>query len=436
MPVSRKRKKKPPSGHRTPRQPKASTPSRASLAGAFGELFEHRRKLAEHRTALAGNAAGSMVDALVTAAPGCSDDDLEDALCVRYGAAMIQYDGGVVEDMVNPEDFVGALLAAIDERLHKAAEVGADVAILQRLLTVVAGVLPFPLSESARELVTEHVGARQARHVARGRTVTGPVMWARDAYGGRWAVVAPFASADGPDRWYLWDVDACGYEVVTVYSGFHLSAENALDAWRESVGHAATGAALTPVDDPETLDDLLRGELEETRLGGEDQQQYAEFLRGRRLGKTVREALRRTRRGTHVRLTADDARQRFAQRLRQLGYHDGPPGDGSDDGPAGADELAAEMADFWSPRQHPTLYAACSPHKVALNVLFLRDYFKGDFAAELVAVLPEWIRFLAEQTGMAADLTERCLEYASGDLQFPGILDDRGRSNSMARVAE
>jgi hypothetical protein len=71
-----------------------------------------------------------------------------------------------------------------------------------------------------------------------------------------------------------------------------------------------------------------------------------------------------------------------------------------------------------------------------VTVLHLRDFYKDDFAAELVAVLPEWIRFLAEHTGMAAELTERCLAYASGELQFPGILDDRGRSNPMARVAE
>lgn len=51
-------------------------------------------------------------------------------------------------------------------------------------------------------------------------------------------------------------------------------------------------------------------------------------------------------------------------------------------------------------------------------------------------MLPEWIRFLAEHTGMTAELTERCLAYASGELQFPGILDDRGRSNPMARVTE
>lgn len=439
MPVPRKRKKKSQSGRRPSRQSVVPTPSRASLAGVFGELFAHRRKLAEHRTALAGNAAGAMIDALVVAAPGWSDDDLEDDLCVRYGAAMPQYEHGPVEDMVNPEDFAGALLTAIDKRLHEAAEVGADAAVLQRLLAVVAGVLPFPLSESARELVAEHVGARQARHVARERVVTGPVLWARDAYGSRWAVVAPFTSADadGPDRWYLWDVDTCGYEVVTVHGGFHPSAESAVAAWRESVGQDAAGAAaLTPVDDTETLGDLLRGELEGIRIGGEDQQQHAEFLRSRRLGRAAREAVRTARGRTSVRLAADDARERFAQRLRQLGYRDGPAGDGSDEGPAGADELAAEMADSWSPRHHPTLYPFCSPHKVALTVRSLRDYYRDDFAAELVTVLPEWIRFLAEHTGMAAELTERCLAYASGDLQFPGILDDRGRSNLMARVAE
>lgn len=410
-------------------------PSRVSQANAFSELFEYRRQLSEHRAALAGTEARAMIDALVTAAPEWSDDDLEDHLCVRYGAAMAQYDADAVEDMVNPDDLVRALLTAIDERLHQAAQAGTDVAVLHRLLTVVAGVLPPPLSESARELVAEHLGTQAARQVARGRAVTGPVLWARDVYGTRWAVVAPFSSVGGPDRWYLWDVDTCGYEIVTVHSGFHPTAESAVAAWRESVGNAAAGAAaLTVVDDAETLGALLRGEVEGLRIGGEDQEQYAEFLRSRRLGRTAREAVGKTRGRPSVRLTTDDARERFAQRLRQLGHHDGPAG--ADEGPAGADDLAGELADSWSPRDHPTLYPFCSPHKVAVAVLHLRDFYKDDFAAELVAVLPEWIRFLAEHTAMTAELTERCLAYASGELQFPGILDDQGRSNPMARVTE
>ncbi|GAA4437801.1 hypothetical protein [Phytohabitans houttuyneae] len=433
MPVSRKRKKKSQSGRRSQRQPAGPPQIRASQADALSELFAYRSQLGEHRAVLAGTEARAMIEALVAAAPGWSDDDLEDHVCLRYGAAMAQYDAGAVEDVVNPDDLVRALLTAIDQRLHQSAEAGTDVAVLRRLLTVLAGVLPSPLSESTRALVAKHLGTHAARQAGRGRAVTGPVLWAHDVYGTRWAVVAPFSSVAGPDRWYLWDVDTCGYEIVTMHSGFHPTVESAVTAWRESVGHAAAGAAaLTVVDNAETLGALLlRGDVEGLRVGGEDQEQYAEFLRSRRLGRTVRDAVGKTRGQPSVRLTADEAREGFAQRLRQLGHHDG-----SDEGPAGADDLAAELADSWSPGDHPTLYPFCSPHKVAVAVLHLRDFYKDEFAAELVAVLPEWIRFLAEHTAMAAELTERCLAYASGELQFPGILDDHGRPNPMARVTE
>jgi hypothetical protein len=436
VPVSRKRKKKSSSGRRSPRRPVASTLGRASLTGAVGELLEYRRKLATHRIALAGTAAGELIDVLIAAAPGCSDDDLEDDLCVRYGAAMTQFESGAVEDMVNPEDFVGALLSAIDQRLHEAAQAGADVAVLQRLLAVVAGVLPFPLSESARDLVAAHLEAHAAQRVARGRAVTGAVLWTHDVYGSRWAVVAPFTSVEGRDRWYLWDVDTCGYEVLTVHSGFHPSSDAAVAAWRESVGPAAVGATLAPVDDAETLDALLHGEVEGIRIGGEDQEQYAEFLRSRRLGRTARQAVRPVRGQACVRLTVADAKVRFAQRLRQIGYHTETAGDRPGEDPIGVDELAAEMAESWSPQDHPTLYPLCSPHKVAMAVLHLRDFYQDEFAAELVAVLPKWIGLLAEHTGMTTELTERCLAYASGELRFPGSLDHRGQSNPMARVSE
>ncbi|MDM4719031.1 hypothetical protein QTQ03_05250 [Micromonospora sp. WMMA1363] len=411
-------------------------PDRVAQVDAVTELFGFRRSVTEHRAALAADTARLMVDALIAGAPGLSDDGLEDDFCIRYGAAMGQFDGGRLEDLVNPEDLAGALLSAIDERLHEAVESGADVAVLQRLLTVVAGVVPPPLCAFARDLVAGHVDGRAAGKVARGRALTGEVLWGHDAYGSRWAVVAPFASVGGRDRWYLWDVDTCGYEIATVYSGFYPSAESALAAWSESVGHAAAEATLTAVDDAETLGALLGGEVEQFRIGGESQEQYSEFLRSRRLGRAAREAARGVRGRACGGLTVQEASEGFAQRLRRIGYHDRPAGDGSGEGPAGADDLAAELADSWFQRDHPRLYPLCSPHKVAATVLHLCDYYQDDFAAELVAVLPEWIRFLAEQTGMAEELTDRCLAYASGELKFPGNLDDRERPNLMARVAE
>lgn len=428
MPVSRKRKKKSSSG----RGPGAPTPSRAAQVNPLRDVQEHRRRLDLHRTALAAQTAGPLVDALVTAAAGWSDDQLEDDFCARFGAAMAGYEGGAIEDLVNPEDFVRAVLIVLDERLSAAGDSGADVAATQRALTVVAGVLPPPLSESAADLVTEYLDGDGAQRATHGRALTGPAQWARDAYGTRWAVVAPFASADGVGRWYLWDVDTCGFQVVTVHSGFHPSAEAALAAWQHAVGPAADAATLTPADDAETLRELLVDEVEDARFGGEDQSQYAEFLRGRRLGRTVRQAVGRSRGHTLVGLSADTARVRFAQRLRHLGHQDGQASEGS----AGAGDLAAEMAESWSPQGCPSLYPYCSPHKVAATVLHLRDYYRDEFVAELVAVLPEWIRFLAEHTGMTADLTERCLAYASGDREFPGLLDESGRSDLMARVVE
>jgi hypothetical protein len=400
------------------------------------ELFEYRRRLDEHRTALAMETAAPVVDALITAAPGWSDDELEDEFCLRFGAAMTQHEDGPLEDHVNPHDLVRAVLSVLDARLHESEEAGSGLAAVQRLLAVVAAVLPAPLSESAQDLVAEHLEADVARRVARGRAVTGPALWARNSYGTRWAVVAPFTSAEGAERWYLWDVDACGYEVVTVHSGFHPSAEAALAEWQQAVGPSAAAAALTPADDTETLDALLTGELEDVRLGGEDQAQYAEFLRTRRLGRTVRQAAGRARVRNLARLSADTAAERFARRLRQIGHPDVPAGDKSDEGPAGAGELATEMVGSWGPYECPSLYPYCSPHKVAAAVSHLRDFYKDDFAAELVALLPEWIRFLAEHTGMTADQTERCLAYASGELQFPGLLDERGQPNPMAQVAE
>ncbi|MET0521529.1 MAG: hypothetical protein ABW156_06070 [Jiangellaceae bacterium] len=195
-------------------------------------------------------------------------------------------------------------------------------------------------------------------------------------------------------------------------------------------------ATLTPADDTETLDALLVGEVEGIRHGGETQAQYAEFLRSRRLGRTVRQAAGPAHGRNLPRLSADTAAEQFARRLRQLGHHEMPAGDKSDQRPATATDLATEMSESWFPREYPGLYPACSPHKVAVAVLHLRDYYKDEFAAELIAVLPEWIRFLAEHTGMTPDLTERCLAYASGELEFPGLLDEHRQPNLMARTTE
>jgi hypothetical protein len=51
-------------------------------------------------------------------------------------------------------------------------------------------------------------------------------------------------------------------------------------------------------------------------------------------------------------------------------------------------QLAA--ADSWHIGAPAALYSTCSPHRVALTVLHIRNYYQDDFASRLVGTLPDW----------------------------------------------
>jgi hypothetical protein len=79
-----------------------------------------------------------------------------------------------------------------------------------------------------------------------GSRPAGEPLVARDAYGTRLLLVAPFSYDGGvPDHWYAWDVDLCWIAVV-VGAGVFASAGDALREWRDAVGPAASGAAQSP----------------------------------------------------------------------------------------------------------------------------------------------------------------------------------------------
>ncbi len=85
-----------------------------------------------------------------------------------------------------------------------------------------------------------------AGRLAGGSRPAGESLVARDAYGSRLLLVAPFSYDGGaPDHWYAWDIDLCWIAVV-VGAGVFASAEGALREWRDAVGPAASGAALSP----------------------------------------------------------------------------------------------------------------------------------------------------------------------------------------------
>jgi hypothetical protein len=259
--------------------------------------------------------------------------------------------------------------------------------------------------------------------------VTGPVLWTADRYGSRFAVTAPIMTAVEAVRWYLWDIDACGHKAFTVHSGYHPSSAAALTDWQTAVGPTASaGTVLAPVDDPWLLTDLLPVEMGFMRPGGENVDQLAEYHRSKRLAEAVKRVTLRPEIRSDAGLTAATAAEEFAAWLRaRVPHHP----ESSED----LDELAEELADSWIVNGVDALYATCSPHRVALCVLHMRNYYLPDFADQLVALLPDWTRWLATRNGTAPELADRCLPYAHGR-PHPQLGDDDTEVNYIARIIE
>jgi len=77
----------------------------------------------------------------------------------------------------------------------------------------------------------------------------------------------------------------------------------------------------------------------------------------------------------------------------------------------------------------------CSPRRVAVVAEHIRDYYQDDFAAELVALLPDWTAWLADRNATAVHLADRCLPYAHGE-PHKAVSAGDDRPNYLTRVAE
>lgn len=405
------------------------------LADGFAGFAEYRRRRDERRAALAAAAAEPLIAELVEMAPGRSDSELEDELCVRIGRALATLGEGPIDDRVGPNPFVEAVIDAAAAAVGTAfvGETGSWLPAW-RVLTSVAGIMNAPLSERV-EASIDDLRARPGGHLLpvtpAGPAVTGPVLWARDGYGSRFGVVVPFRVVDGPDRWYLWDIDGCGHDAFTVHSGYHTTLDEALADWQAGVGSpAADGSVFAPVDDPRLLDDLMPRELGMLRPGGEGVEQFAEYHRSKRLAEVVLDGLESA--GPQwtsmpAELDRTTAATQFAAWLQD--HRAGRPR------PVDLDDLIAELAESWQVGGPSGLYHTCSPHRLALAVEHIRGYYDDDFAAEIIALVPDWAAWLADRNGTPARLADRVGPYAGG-APHEGIRADDGRLDYLARVAE
>jgi hypothetical protein len=420
--VSKKRKKKPGKPARS-----QGRRSQADLFGPASDLQEQvaafqnfaafRGQIDAQKAANAALMATDLVADLVKVMADQPDAVVEDALCERLGSLMAEARQAPVDERVSPLHLAEALVTAAED----AAATNTGQPEAWRVLTALVCVLPHPYGEAANDAVARLRDKAAGRVPPPGPEVAGQVLWTRDRYGSRFAVVAPITAEGRPARWYLWDVDTCGHQAFTVHSGFHPTPEAALADWQAGVGPiAAEGTDLAPVEDASLLFALMPLEEGVMRAGGESAEQFAEYYRSKRLGEFVRQALpwREVSQG----LNAAAAAVEFAEWLRASGQEV-------------SDELAEELADSWCINDIDAVYATCSPHRVALCVLQMRGFYEDEFVGQLVVLLPDWIRWLAERNATPPELADRCLAYAHGETH-PQIDREGSDPHYLARVIE
>ncbi|MDI6097432.1 hypothetical protein QLQ12_02315 [Actinoplanes sp. NEAU-A12] len=377
MPVSRKRKKSQKSAAAARAERRREHARQVRLAQSLRDLDVNWEQGRVRRIELARPHAVELAGRLMSSPR--TGTTLEDELCAALGPLLTRLgdlpaDGGYV----GPDHLAAALADVLREEAAE-NQVGA------RALAALAAVLPAPLRERTGLTVADP-------------GVPGEVRWTRDRYGSRFAVVAPFATPEGPVRWYLWDVDACGFTPLPVHTGFYASPEEALAAWQVGVGAlAAGGTSWRRIDDSLLLADLLPKPEDLGALGGESAEQHAEYHRCRRLAQVVLGLPSVLSFGTS-KTALDAGPERFAAWWRD--HADGPE-------PANLDDMIEDLFDAW-PRIVPDLFDTCSPHRVESVAQQLRDELREE-AGGVLALLPAWVTWLSGRTGLPAELRERAL---------------------------
>jgi hypothetical protein len=419
VPVSRKRKKakQKQTLQRKRDQGVGSLPSGGirEATDYLAEVTRPRRELDLRRAARARPAAGPLVADLIERGDTLSDWELEDELCTRLGQALteledalqaddgLQADGDIPAD-VSPNTLLEVTIETALDALEEALQNDEGWQAAWRVSAAVARVVPLPvavmMAEALDELRARFDGATLPR-VPTGPALTGQVLWTHDAYGTRTGVVAPFRTGEGPERWYLWDIDACTGETHTVHSRYHVTLDDAVADWQTGVGEpAATGTTFGPIDDRELLDRLMPQDEGDMRIGGESTEQFAEYHRSKRLAEVVLDEL--PVRSTSVRSNEQspkDAAQRFSEWFRE--QRDAAPE------PPDFDEIISELADSWQFLGTDGPYLACSPHRITQVMAHVRDFYQEDFATAMTELIPAWVSWLAEESELPAHLAER-----------------------------
>ena len=247
-------------------------------------------------------------------------------------------------------------------------------------------------------------------------TAGADILVARDAYGARFLLIAPFSDpgqpAD-PDHWYAWDLDWCADGLV-VAAGAYGSTAEAFAEWRVSAGRSATTAELAPCP-PELgirlLDPALADSLQaESVFGDEPAEFLREIPRLSRRASTLAASLSRLLTRASSSLPADSRDSAIEDFL------DWQAGNSADTRDQAAQALELLLAE-WGPDVPPDerAFYACSPHRIQACASILRDSYEPDWVNKALPLLPGWTQWCASKTSLDAEAAGRALATARAE---------------------
>jgi hypothetical protein len=254
-------------------------------------------------------------------------------------------------------------------------------------------------------------------------TESGDAVVARDAYGDRFLIAAPFSDPAQPaaaDHWYAWDLDWCA-DGLAVAAGVHDSASSAFAEWRAAVGPAAATAEFAPCP-PELgvrlLDPALGDSLQAQSVFGDEPTEFFRevprlFRRAAALAASLGRTLPRERSGRLA-----DARDAAVEGF--VDWHAGHAWNSPDDRGEAEEALDLILAE-WGPDVPPDerAFYACSPHRIETCASVLRDTYEPDAVDEALSLLPSWVQWCAGRTELDGEFADRALAAARAEAATP-----------------
>ena len=321
--------------------------------------------------------------------------------------------------------YLATLADLVRDKIQIAARTGGQIDDLWRMLHGLAAMTPPSSGEmlrrdpglAVREAIEDATTALAGAGIAPGwpgeilrAAPAGQPLLLADEYGSRYALLAPFAWGEEDPHWYCWDIDRCTGDQV-VHAAVFASPEEALAEWRAAVGTHAAPASTQPAPcDQATardlLDPLCRSDLlGALLLGSESQQLIAERFRLRQRAGALCESFAvapEPKPRQDLNPIIDD----FAAWIR----------DRDDHRPERED--IATLADTWSHLCGPGYYA-CSPHRIEHTVILVADGYIKKYAEAILDLLPQWVEWCIERTGLTGELAERA-RRAAADNRWDG----------------